>query len=180
MMKKILPLQNAFHAGPAGVVVLATWVDSKGLANIITLGMYMVISLDPPLVCIGVSPNRYSHDLIVESGEFTINVPSINLEKQVHFCGTNSGKNLDKFAETALTPVPALKVKPPLIDECYGHLECKLIQSHVCGDHTLFIGEVIAASVNEAVLTKGRMDPLKARPMTQKNYVYYAPTLLKR
>ena len=178
-MKETLPLHKAFYAGPAGVVVLATCIDSKGEANIITLGMYMVISLSPPLVCIGVSPNRHSHDLIVEAGEFTINVPSIDLEKEVHFCGTNSGRDLNKFVETGLTLIPALKVAPPLIDECYGHLECKVIQSHVCGDHTLFVGEVLAASVNEDVLTDGKLNPLKAKPMTQKNYVYYVPALPK-
>ena len=97
----------------------------------------------------------------------------------MHFCGTNSGRDLNKSVETGLTLIPALKVAPPLIDECYGHLECKVIQSHVCGDHTLFVGEVLAASVNEDVLTGGKLNPLKAKPMTQKNYVYYVPTLPK-
>ena len=173
-MKRELPADKLLQAGPASVVVLATCIDSEGKANIITLGMYMSISFDPTLVCIGVSPKRYSHDLIAESGEFVVNVPSIGLEKEAHFCGTKSGRDVDKFAETGLTPVPAKTVKPPLIKECFGHLECRVVQSHVCGDHTLFVGEVLSSSVRDDVLTGGKLDPLKARPMVQKNYVYYS------
>jgi flavin reductase (DIM6/NTAB) family NADH-FMN oxidoreductase RutF len=173
-VKRGLPADKLLQAGPASVVVLATCVDSEGKANIITLGMYMSISLDPTLVCIGVSPKRYSHDLIDESGEFVVNVPSIDLEKEAHFCGTKSGRDVDKFAETGLTPVPAKTVKPPLIKECFGHLECRVVQSHVCGDHTLFVGEVLSSSVRDDALTGGKLDPLKARPMVQKNYVYYS------
>ena len=172
-MKKSLPPGKIFQAGPTSVVVMATCVDSDGKANIITLGMYMPISSDPPLVCIGVSPRRYSHDLIAEAGEFVVNVPSIDLKEVMHLCGTKSGRDLDKFRETGLTAVPAKKVRPPLIGECFGHLECRVVQSHVCGDHTLFVGEVLEASVEEDVLTDENLDPLKAKPIVQKNHVYY-------
>jgi len=128
------------------------------------------------LVCIGVSPKRYSHNLIAESGEFVVNVPSIDIEKEMHFCGTKSGRDLDKFKETGLTPVPAKKVKSPLIAECFGHLECKVVQSHTCGDHTLFVGEVLDSSIDEEVLTGGRLNPLKAKPIVQKNHVYFTVT----
>jgi flavin reductase (DIM6/NTAB) family NADH-FMN oxidoreductase RutF len=133
----------------------------------------MSISFNPRLICIGISPKRFSHDLIIESGEFVVNVPSIDLTEAMEFCGTESGRNFDKFAETGLTPIPARTMKPPLIEECFGHLECKVDQSYVCGDHTLFIGEVIAASVDENVLTDGILDPVKAKPIINKNHVYY-------
>lgn len=177
-MSRKLQVDNVFNAGPVSAVVLVTCVDRKGNANIITLGQYMPISFNPPLVCIGVSPKRYSHDLIAESGEFVINVPSINLEKEAHFCGTNSGRDIDKFAETGLTKIPAKTVKPPLIEECYGHLECKVIQKHVYGDHTLFVSRVLNATVNEDVLTEGKLDPLKAKPIVYRMpaYVYYTIT----
>ncbi len=175
-MKKILPSNKLFQAGPETPVIMATCIDSKGKANIITIGMYMPISFEPPLVCIGISPKRYSHDLIVNSREFVVNVPSIDLEKEMHFCGTKSGRDLDKFSETGLTPIPGKKVKSPLIEECFGHLECRVIQSYECGDHTIFIGKVLIASINEDVLTGGNLDLLKAKPMIQKNHVYYTVT----
>jgi flavin reductase (DIM6/NTAB) family NADH-FMN oxidoreductase RutF len=172
-MKRILPTSKLLQAGPVGNVVMATCVDPKGRANIITLGMFMSISSTPPLVCIGVSPKRFSHDLIAESGEFVVNAPSIELMKEMDFCGTASGRDVDKFAETGLTPIPSSRVKPPRIEECFGHLECRMVQRYTLGDHTLFVGEVLAASADEDVLSDGNLDALKARPIIQKNHVYY-------
>lgn len=173
-MKKALTPSKMLQAGPPSVVVMVTCVGSEGRPNIITLGMYMPISHDPPYVCIGVSPERYSHRLIEETKEFVVNVPSIGLKDEMHFCGTMSGKNCNKFKETGLTPVPAERVKPPLIKECFGHLECKVVQSHVCGDHTLFVGEVVRATLDEEFITKkGLLDALKARPIVQKNHIYW-------
>lgn len=136
----------------------------------------MAISLRPPLVCIGVAPQRYSHRLIEETGEFVVNVPSIDLEEEMHYCGVKSGRDVDKFAETGLTPIPAKKVKPPLIKECFSHLECRVVQSHVCGDHTLIVGEVVATSADEDVMKGDVLDVLKARPIVQKNHVYFTVT----
>ena len=175
-MKTQLLDNNFFQAGPTSVVVMVTAADPDGRANIITLGMYMPISHTPPLVCIGIAPRRFSHDLIAGSGEFVVNIPSIDLVHEMHFCGTKSGRDLDKFTATRLTPIPARKVGPPLINECIGHLECRVVQTHICGDHTLFIGEVIAASADERVLTKGKFDPLKAKPIVQKNHIYFTVT----
>ena len=177
-MKKILRENMFSQAGPIGPVVMVTCVDAQDNANIITLGMFMSISHTPWLICIGVSPTRFSHDIIVSSGEFVINVPSIDLEEEMRFCGTQSGRDRDKFAEAKLTPLPAKTVTPPLIKECFGHLECRVVQTHVCGDHTLFVGEILAASVDEDVLTADHLDPLKAKPILQKNHIYY--TLLNR
>ena len=105
-MKKELPENRRLQPGPASVVVMATCRDREGNPNIITLGMYMPISIRPPLVCIGVAPQRYSHSLIEETGEFVVNTPSIYLKKQMHFCGIKSGRDLDKFSETGLQFFP--------------------------------------------------------------------------
>jgi flavin reductase (DIM6/NTAB) family NADH-FMN oxidoreductase RutF len=175
-MKKELPAHRRLQAGPASVVVMATCVDKEGRPNIITLGMYMSISSNPPQLCIGVAPQRYSHGLIEESGEFVVNVPSIDLKEAMHFCGVKSGRDVDKFKETGLTPIPAMKVRPPLIEECFGHLECRVVQSHVCRDHTLFVGEVVAASADEEVMKGDSLDVLKARPIVQKNHIYFTVT----
>lgn len=175
-MKKTLSNTKLFQAGPLSVVVMATAINAEGQANIITLGMYMPISFSPPLVCIGIAPQRYSHDLISRSGEFVVNIPSIDLVEEMHFCGTKSGRNIDKFAATSLTSIPAKVVKVPLIKECIGHLECKVVQTHVCGDHTLFVGHVVSACADETILSDGNFDPLKARPIVQKNHVYFTVT----
>jgi flavin reductase (DIM6/NTAB) family NADH-FMN oxidoreductase RutF len=175
-LKRDLQGRAVLQAGPPSMVVMATCIGREGAPNIITLGMYMPISFDPPQVCIGVSPRRYSHGLIEETGEFVINVPSIELEEEMHFCGVKSGKDVDKFRETGLTPMPSRRVRPPRIEVCFGHIECRVVGSHVCGDHTLFVGEVLSASADEVVIKGGALDVLRARPIVQKNHVYFTAT----
>jgi flavin reductase (DIM6/NTAB) family NADH-FMN oxidoreductase RutF len=176
MTKLELSENRRLQVGPAGNVVMATCCSKEGRPNIITLGMYMPISIRPPYVCIGIAPQRYSHKLIEETKEFVINTPSITLEREMHYCGVESGRKVDKFKETSLTAIPSIKVKHPRIKECFGHLECKVIQAHKCGDHTLFVGEVVATSADIDVLKGEMLDVLKAKPIVQKNHVYFTVT----
>ena len=134
----------------------------------------MPISHSPPLITIGVSPRRYSHKLIEETREFVVNVPNQDLVEQTDFCGSASGRETDKFEETKLTPAPADKVKPPLIEECVSNLECKVVASYECGDHTLYVGEVVAAHVAEGML-KETLDVAKAKTLSHKGAYYFIP-----
>ncbi len=168
-----VPLDRALQVGPPTTVVLATCASREGKPNIITLGMFMHISRNPPLVTIGVSPRRYSHRLIEETREFVVNLPSRRLVEQVMFCGAVSGREHDKFREAGLTPVPASKVKPPLVKECVSNLECRVVASYVCGDHTLFVGEVVAAHVDEDMLKGDVLDVQKAEPVSHRGGIYY-------
>jgi flavin reductase (DIM6/NTAB) family NADH-FMN oxidoreductase RutF len=132
-------------------VVMVSCVDKAGRANIITLAWSMPTSADPPLIAISISPRRYSHRLIEETKEFVVNVPTIEIVRETQFCGRISGRKHDKFREAPLTALPARRVKAPIIKECVAHLECRLVQKVTTGDHTIFIGEVLAAHVNEGV-----------------------------
>lgn len=134
--------------------VLVTCADKVGKANIITLAWSMPTSADPPMVAISIAPRRLSHRMIEETREFVVNVPTMDIVKETLFCGRISGTEADKFSETHLTPLPAKKVRPPLIKECVAHLECKLVNQITTGDHTMFIGEVVAAYVNDGVFGK--------------------------
>lgn len=138
------------------VVTLATCVDDEGKANIITLGYSMKTSAVPPMVAISIMPSRLSHDLIIKGGEFVLSIPTIDMVKDLHYCGRRSGRDVDKFEETGFTPIPADVVKPPLIKECPANLECRLVSQITTGDHTVFIGEVVAAHVNEDVFDERR------------------------
>jgi len=173
MPKVEMRKNKMLQVGPTGNVVLVTCCDGDGRANIITVGMYMPISSSPPQVCIGIAPERYSHNLILEQGEFVVNSPSISLREKMHLCGIKSGRDLDKFKEFGLTPIPAKRVRPPLIKECFGHIECEVVNRLTCGDHTLFVGEAVSATADEEVLAGGNLDALKALPIVQKNHVYY-------
>ncbi len=175
MPKIELPENRRLQVAPTGNVVLVTCGHGER-ANIITVGMYMPISVRPPLVCIGIAPQRYSHQLIEETGEFVVNSPSISIEREMHYCGVNSGRRVNKWNETGLTKIPGIQLNTPRIRECFGHLECTVVESHSMGDHTLFLGEVVATSADESVLNGGFLDALKAKPIVQKNHVYFTVT----
>ena len=126
--------------------------------NIITLAWTMIVSRNPPIIAISVAPQRFSHNLIKESGEFTINIPTKEIISQVHYCGSHSGKDEDKFKATNLTPIEGINVSCPRIGECIVHVECKVIESKKYGDHTLFIGEVITCLAKPDILSGNETD----------------------
>jgi flavin reductase (DIM6/NTAB) family NADH-FMN oxidoreductase RutF len=149
--------------------VLVTSLDDDGNPNIITLAWSMITSFNPTMVAISVAPARYSHDLIKDCGEFVVNIPNMDIVKETLFCGRNSGKSVDKFAATGLTPMPAKFVKAPLISECVAHMECKVVNALLTGDHTIFVGEVVAAYVNEDLFDKG-FDTSKIKPVLHRGF----------
>jgi flavin reductase (DIM6/NTAB) family NADH-FMN oxidoreductase RutF len=135
-------------------------------ANIITIAWTGILCSNPPQVGIGVRPERHSHGLIQETGEFVINVPGEGLLDEVEYCGFVSGRDADKFAERGLTPVPGSAVQTPIIAECPINLECRLAHTLPLGSHDLFVGEVVAVQFNEEVLDeRGRVDNAKLKPI---------------
>lgn len=146
-------------------VVLATCVDAKGTPNIITLAWAGTVCSEPPILGLGIRPSRYSHKLIKDAKEFVVNIPTAKIIKETDYCGVTSGKDVDKFSETNLTPEPADKVQAPLIRECPLNMECILKDVIPLGAHDLFLGEIVQVHVNENVLdAKGHIDFKKADP----------------
>ncbi len=145
-MKKIdVPIKYANRLINFGPVVLIT-SKAYGKDNIVTIAWNTTLSHNPMLVGIAVSRENYSNCMIKKGKEFVINIPGADLKDKVKYCGSVSGEEIDKFERAGLTKISASKVKPPLIQECLGHVECKLIKSIEFGDHTFFIGKVVAAS----------------------------------
>ncbi len=104
--------------------------------------------------------------LIRETGEFVINVASDEIAQQALFCGRRSGRRVKKFAVTGLTPGQARHVRPPIIEECIAHLECRVVQDVETGDHRLVVAEVLAAYTRPGMLDdNGLYDPRRARPL---------------
>ncbi|MBT9130905.1 MAG: Flavoredoxin [candidate division WS2 bacterium] len=136
-----------------GPVVLVT-SQYKDKTNIVTLAWVTPVSHNPPLVAICIHKNHFSHELIKESKEFVINVPGEDLIEKVHACGTVSGREVDKFQKFGLTPIKAKKVSPPLIAECFAHLECKVEKIYPGGDHSIFLGEVVYVQVEEGLFSE--------------------------
>lgn len=122
--------------------------------NIITLAWVGTINSDPPMVSISVRPERYSYNIIRETGEFVINLTTESLVKATDYCGVRSGKDVDKFKEMNLTPCKSKEVKTPGIAESPVCMECKVKQEIPLGSHTMFIAEVVAVSVDEKYMNE--------------------------
>ena len=156
-------------------VVLVTCIDEKGAADIVTLAWVGVACSDPPILGMGIRPSRHSYSLILRTKEFVVNIPTEDILKETDFCGMVSGKNVDKFSETGLTPEPAEKVKPPLIRECPVNIECIVKQKMPLGVHHLFLGEVVRVHVDQEILDeKGRIDFTKVAPITYNQGAYWS------
>ena len=139
-------LEKYYHYAFPMQTILVTCNDTAGRTNIITLAWHTPISRNPPYYGISIAPKRHSHTLIKKRKEFVINFIPYSLVEAVQYCGTHSGKTTDKLCKTGLTLAPSKMLSTPLIQEGYAHLECRLVKSISLGDHTFFIGEVIAIS----------------------------------
>ena len=134
-------------------------------ANIITLAWVGTLCSTPPMIGIGVRPSRHSHALIIELGEFVVNIPRADQLEGLDYCGNVSGADEDKWAACGFTQADASQVAVPLIAECPVNIECRVGQTLSLGSHDLFIGEVLAAHMDEDVLNeRGHLDVSKARP----------------
>ena len=120
--------------------------------NLITVGWCGTICTQPPMVSISVRPERYSHHLIQESGEFVINLPTESLTRAVDWCGVKSSRDVDKFAAMHLSALPAAQVGTVLLEQSPVNLECKVTQCIALGSHDLFLAEVVAVDVDESLL----------------------------
>jgi flavin reductase (DIM6/NTAB) family NADH-FMN oxidoreductase RutF len=134
--------------------VIVSCVGNAGKPNATTLAWAMPTSSAPPLVAISLSPQRHSYTLIKESQDFIINIPTLELLQSVYACGSFSGRSFDKFKKAGLTPIPAKKVKAPAIKECIAHLECTVDDEFKTGDHSIFVGKIVAAYANPGVFTE--------------------------
>jgi len=108
--------------------VLLVSVGKDGRPNVMTIGWLLLGRSyhENPIAVVAVRPARYTFKLLYEVEEFVIAVPTHKLEKAVAFCGEKSGREVDKFKETGLTPVPSVHVKPPSIKECIINIECRI------------------------------------------------------
>lgn len=143
--------------------------------NLITIAWAGTINSDPVRVSISVRPERYSHGLIRESGEFVINLPTQKILRAVDWCGVKSGRDLDKFQAMGLTAIPGSAVSAPVLAESPVNLECRVFQTIPLGSHDLFLADVVAVDVDEELLDEaGRLRLDKAGLAAYVHGTYYA------
>lgn len=137
---------NMLNPVPA---VMVSVTDKEGKSNIITVAWAGTVCTNPPMVSISVRPSRYSYQILEEAGEFVINLTNESLVKACDYCGVVSGRDVDKFAKTGLTPIPMEHVHAMGIDESPVNMECKITEKRELGSHTMFIAEVVGVTVDD-------------------------------
>lgn len=152
---KNLPLGKVYQVLEPGPVVLLTTAQN-GRANVMTMSWHMMVEFEPPLVACIVSEADYSFTALRATRECVIAIPGLKLAQQVVKIGNCSGRDVEKFKAFGLTPMPAERVAPPLVAECFANLECKVTDTRFVRRYNLFILEVI----------KAWFDPAQRNPKT--------------
>lgn len=129
-MMKELPLSKVYQLLEPGPVVLLT-TARKGRANVMTMSWHMMVEFEPPLVACVVSSANYSFAALRATRECVIAVPALELASKAVKVGNCSGREIDKFVMFGLTPVPAERVAPPMVGECFANLECKVVDTRL-------------------------------------------------
>ncbi len=127
--------------------------------NIITVAWAGNVCSSPAMLSISVRKERYSYDIIKETGEFVVNLTNRKLAYATDWCGVRSGKDYDKFKEMHLTPLESRFVSAPGIAESPVNIECKVRNVLELGSHDMFVAEVMGVTVDEKLLdNKGKFD----------------------
>jgi flavin reductase (DIM6/NTAB) family NADH-FMN oxidoreductase RutF len=150
MKKSALSLSRVYGLLEPGPVVLLT-TSLEGQANVMTQSWHTMMEFEPPLIGCVVSGRNFSFAALEATGECVINIPTVELAKQVVRCGNLSGRDADKFKVLGLTPMPASRVKPPLIAECFANLECRVVDRQLVDTYNFFVLEVVAAWMTRGV-----------------------------
>jgi flavin reductase (DIM6/NTAB) family NADH-FMN oxidoreductase RutF len=148
-MMKELPLSKVYQLLEPGPVVLLT-TARKGRANVMTMSWHMMVEFEPPQVACVVSSANYSFAALRTVGECVIAIPARKLATKVVKVGNSSGRDIDQFATFGLAKIPAKRVAPPLIADCFANLECKVTDTRFVNKYNLFILEVLKAWIDPA------------------------------
>ena len=139
-------------------------VQVEGRKNVMTIGWAMFgFAWRKPVMMVAVRSSGFTHGIIEQADSFTVSVPPGNMQKEINFCGSKSGKDFDKFKECQLATAKAQKVSAPILKIPGYHYECKMIYKTPMDPkfidkemealypkkdyHTLYFGEIAACYI---------------------------------
>ncbi len=125
---------------PMKVVLITARHEDK--ESIMPAAWCFPLSADPPMFGVSLAKERFTYGLIAKSKKFAINIPDFEMKDGIIKCGSTTGKDVDKFAETGWTKEEG-RMGNPLIAECYASVECDVDRIIETGDHFLVIGKVV-------------------------------------
>jgi flavin reductase (DIM6/NTAB) family NADH-FMN oxidoreductase RutF len=147
-MRQSVPPIDARRLLGGGPVTLVT-TSWRSNINVMPAAFITPLSFEPPLVGVAVHPSRHTHDMIKYSEEFALNIPSRELLHHCQYLGSLTGRDSNKLELTKLPTFRARHVDAPLLEGCVGYIECGVEDAFTIGDHTLFVGKVVAAQVEK-------------------------------
>jgi flavin reductase (DIM6/NTAB) family NADH-FMN oxidoreductase RutF len=146
-------------------VVLVSTINKKGVSNAAPFSFVMPVSMDPPLICLGLNPGNDTVRNIKNTGDFVVNIPDRKLLKKLWICRDEFPYGVSEIVKAKLTEDKSNKVKSPKIKECIAHFECKLYRKERAGDHSLIVGKVVEVSIDGHFFKKGKYQLKKANPL---------------
>ena len=144
-----VPIETALERKFPEWIFFVITADPSGRANIMPAGWGMVCSYQPPMFAVAVRATNYSAELIEQTGEFVAAFLAPRHARFVEPAGTQSGRDVDKFAALGLKRAPAKEVRVPLLADSPLQLECKVASATPCGDHIIFAAYVLAGHVSD-------------------------------
>ncbi len=163
MLKEVR--SDIYHLMHPKMAFFLTSIARDGKPNVMTCAWATPVSEEPPVVVVCVSRESYTAELIKETKEFVINIPSKKFFKALWICGKTSGRNTDKFKMAGLKTLKAHKISPPLIEGCIGYIECRLSKTIEVGECYAFFGNVLYASAETEYFKKGLWSPESEIPL---------------
>jgi flavin reductase (DIM6/NTAB) family NADH-FMN oxidoreductase RutF len=144
----------------SGVTVVTT-SDADGRPTGLTASAFTSVSLDPPLILVCVDHKSQTYPALLERGRFAVNI-----------LGTDQEDVSRRFASTRLDKFEGLKYELsdlglPVIEQALARLECSTVNTHVEGDHTIFVGLVERAAVGAGeplLYYRGKYQALRDEP----------------
>lgn len=150
---------------PAPVFIVGSY-NSQKHPNLMAVAWGGICSSVPPSIGISIREATYTYENIICSKAFTVNIPSISQVKKADYMGIYSGRNINKFTSTGLTPIESDFVNAPYVEEFLVNLECRLIHMFDLGLHKQFVGEILNVRADESVLDESeKIDITKLEPI---------------
>ena len=153
--------------GPFPAMIVGAMVNEKPTYTTVGAGGCACLA---PVLCVSLKNTHYITKGIVDSGYFSVNIPSSALVKEMDFCGIASGRDVDKsglFTSFFDAAGPA-----PLIEECPLNFLCKVCDSKEIQGFTMFFGDIVAVYINEDCISEGQPDPIKIDPIIMMGFNY--------
>ena len=166
-------LDEYYYHYPAVATVVTSHADGKN--NAMAVAWHTAISRKPPIYGVAISPKRFTHGLIVASGEFVVNFVPWEKRELVAKVGGCSGSEVEKFLAFGIVTASGKVMQAPVLADAYAAYECRVMERRAMGDHDLFMGSIVALHWDKEALSKDSMlDPGQAHPVLYLGGDYYA------